>query len=401
MGEPVSGTAAQGDGTSRYARVSVPGVLLAALTTNVEQHSHPRAYQAVIIREGVFVPGLGNAGAKRFFFPRTTLARMAPTGEGKTVNLEHSRTVADEVGILQSVKMDVDEVRMRAELILQPHRPRYTDAFGFIEGRLAAKQVPNVSIEVIDIITRPAEPGASYNGQPYDEVIVDAILDGCAILPLGACSDKQGCGIGLEAHQQFPVLAFQPLGAEPDDATNQETNDHMDNPPKGAPAGASGTPAGCGCGNAPTLAGLQAKVTELTTALEAKTSEATTLAEQVKGYEAAELQALQEAVSAAAPSGTDIKTIVGAQPTKAALTAVLAAFQAAKPKDDAKGFSAGRKTQAGARDDKDATAVAPNKDHLTAMRAKLGLAEKTKLPASMQRNTGKLLEGVEAPAQAQ
>lgn len=374
----------QGDAATKpLTRASLPGVSLTIVP--VDEGATPRPYQAVILKEGTFVPGLGNPNAIRYFFPRETLAAMAASGNGKAVNLEHVRTVENEVGVMQDVHMDGDGIRLRADVILQPQRPRFPDALGFIEGRLKAGQVPNVSVEVIDILTRPAPREQAHL---YDEVIVQATLDGLAILPVGACSDKDGCGIGLTAHA-FPVLV--PFGGRD---TTKENPENMADPPKGASGGA----APCGCGGAPDIATLQAKVKELEAELAAKTTEATSLAAKVQGYEAAEVQALTEAVQAHAPPGTDIKSIVGPEPTKASLTAALKAFQAAKPAGDGLGMG-GRKTAPPAR--KEGESVVPNKDALLALRAKYGLPEKSALPPALAKNSAKVLTAVEGRASAQ
>jgi len=363
-----------------------------ALTFVPDEIGGDRQFDAVILREGVFQPGIGNPDGERIFFPREVLVRMAPGGEGKPVNLEHKKTVLDEVGILTQLRMDDEGVRLRANLVLQQKRPRYTDAIGFIEARQAAGLVPNVSVELDAVVLAPA--ATPEEKALWDFRVVDAVLTGCAILPNGACSDSAGCGIGLAALTAgFQVLALQGIDAK------------------------EMTPM---CDQKELVASLQAKVTALeanalkqttehATALAAEAAKATALTAQVAEFEKADLEALQEAVEAAAPKGTDVKALLGEKPSKAEMLVALKAFKAA-PKapaaaDVTPGLGLGRHTAAVTRgptgqrtttvSGKDAEA---RKAALAQRYKSLGLAapDKSKVPAALQRNTDRILAPLEA-----
>lgn len=346
------------------------------LTFTADEVGGDRLFEGVIIREGVFMPGLGNPEGDRIFFDRDFLKRLAPTGEGKRVDLDHSRALEDEVGVMQQLRMDADEERLRAALVLQRKRPRFMDAIGFVEGRLQAKQVPNLSIEIINLVMRPAT--TPEEKAKWDFAMIDATLDGIAILAQGACSDKDGCGIGLAAKQAgFTVLALQ--GSDNKEATTM-------------------------CDQKELVASLQAKVkaledadTQKTAALTATKTElaaVTTARDTLKAAaderEREDREDLTTALKEALPTGTDIKAIVGENPTTQALAVALKALQhAPKPAAPAKGgVSLGRATIAGR------PAPAQGADRaarLLALRRNVGLPEKSGLPASMQRNTDALL----------
>ncbi|MCA1811451.1 MAG: phage scaffolding protein [Halobacteriales archaeon] len=333
-----------------------------------------RVFPAVIIREGVYVPGIGNPNGERFFLSKEFLAKVAPSGEGKRVDLDHSDKPEDEVGVMRQVGME--EAAMRANLHLQANRPRFADAISFVEGRLKAKRVPNVSIELENIVTRPAK--TPEEKAAWDHAAIDATMEGVAILPLGACSDKAGCGIGLAAKQAgFTVLALQ-------------GGDNRKDKPM--------------CNDPNMVVSLQAekkaledRLKEKETALaEAKaqtttlTNERDTLKATAAEREKQDIEDLTEAVKDALPQGTELATVVGDKPTVASLTVALKALTIAKPAPSGgDGKPAvrlgGRTTAPSTRSD--APSGADRDARVKALRLKHGLPEKSNLPPSMRRNS--------------
>lgn len=179
-------------------RVSVRAPLALTLVVDASGNQD-RVYQAVLLKPGVYMPGIGGGG-DRIFFPADVLERLAPSLEGKPVNLEHSTDLADEVGFTRNVRWQ--DGAIRGDIVLQAKRPKFTEAVGFVDGRLAIKQVPNVSVE----FRAPVYVAAQNPGElaAYDKRLVDAKeFQGTAVLSRGACSQDAGCGIGLkdlEAH---------------------------------------------------------------------------------------------------------------------------------------------------------------------------------------------------------
>lgn len=360
----------------RFPRVSIPIPHGVGLTFTADEVGGDRQFDGVIIREGVFTPGLGNPEGDRIWFGRDFISRLAATGEGKKIDLDHSPALEDEVGVMQQLRMDADGERLRATLVLQRKRPRYMDAIGFVEGRLQAKQVPNLSIEITNLVMRPAKDAGEK--AKWDFAIIDATLEGVAILAAGACSDKDGCGIGLAAKQAgFTVLALQGVDTK-------ETTTHM-------------------CDQKELVASLQAdkkaledrlsKETAALTAAKNDIAAVTTARDSLKAAadqrEKEDREDLTNALKEALPTGTDIEGIVGKEPTVASLAVALKAIQhAPKPPAAPAKVGLGRATQPGR------PAASPPADRaarVLALRAKVGLPEKSNLPASMQRNTDALL----------
>jgi hypothetical protein len=340
------------------------------------------AYPAVILREGIYVPGIGNRDGKRILFRRAILAKLAETGEGKKVDLDHSKKEEDIVGAMTA--LTVDEASLRATLNLEAKRGRYDDAVKFIEGRAKGGGVANVSVELDNVVTQANKKGDKFQGQAWDEEVVDATLEGVAILPQGACSDKDGCGIGM-SHAHFTgrndaatitVLALQGIGQHKENPTMCDKHDEA----------------------------LQARVTALEAdltkeknaheetkkSLGQKDTELVSLREQVGKFEKQELDDLAEAVKALAPKGVELSALVGEKPTKATLTVALRSLEAAKPKGDEKTVAMGRASASGRQEQ--GTDKAAHQARVEAARKRFGLAEKSNLPASMQRNTERLLE---------
>lgn len=361
-------------------------VLLARLERGPARGDGDRDFPGVIIREGVYVPGIGNPKGERIHFSREFLARIAPTGEGKRVDLDHSDAKEDEVGFMHDLAMD--EANLRAVLTVQQARPRFADAVAFVDGRLALGKVPNVSIELENIVTRPAKTAAEK--AMWDHDAIDATLEGVAILPEGACSDKAGCGIGLAAEKAgFTVLALQGID-------NKEDEQPM-------------------CDQKDLVASLQAdkkaleeRLKEKDTALTAVTKERDeekaakasltkerdTLKATADAREKEDREDLTAALKEALPDGTDLESIVGKEPTVQALSVALKTIGAQpKPRTPQGGAPAaggqrlGRHTAANPRSGDNAAPTADRTARVLALRKRVGLPEKSPLPAKMQRNS--------------
>lgn len=399
----------QSQGASKAAQATAPAPATQrlvlqplSLTFIGEEAGVGRRYECVALVEGVYQPGLGNPAGSRIFFPAEVIKRLAPTLDGKPVNLQHSHDMNDEVGVVETPFMDADGKRLRCTVFLQQMRPRYMDAIGFVESRKDAGLVPNVSVEFTQQMYREAMPNER---NAFDKALVDGSFAGIAILPQGACNDGAGCGIGLAApaakapctHGCLPVLALQGIGQHDKERTN------MGDTPNGGVVGLC--PADAAALQARATA-LEADLNKTKLALSAKEQEVVALTKQVEGYETAERLALTEALTRTLPAGTDMKSVVGENPSVGDLMLALKTAEALKPDLGlAEGASGGRKTANPARDNGAANgdlALAKAKEtHLLALRAKYGLkeAKESKLPRAMQRNTDRIL-AKEAPVRA-
>lgn len=369
----------------------------------VEEGNHDRVYDCTAIRPGIFVPGIGNAGKLRIRIGAEFLKRVAATGKGKKIDLEHKQDMDNEVGVVQDSYYHEAEARLRQQLRLQAMRPRFMDALGFVESRLKAKQIPEVSVEFEKIIVRPAE---AFEKPFFDVDMLDAVLEGTALVTKGACGAKDGCGISLCAAELTHLVVA------PGDAAGADANKNPLNP---APAVSSlGAPPPMPCGDQTCLqkhakmeVDLQqatANVKDLTSKLAAAEEKATALAKDnkdltgtVQSYKDAEKTALLETLQAAAPKGTDLHAVLqlekGADLKSAPVATIqvaLASFKAMGAKPAAEG--GGRHTQVTKRDPP--KGGQDSATYLQAMRERMGFSNKegrTRVPAVMEANTRRLM----------
>lgn len=382
--------------TSLVLRIALEPAMAAEVTPTTGA-AMDRVYPATVLKPGVYVPGIGNGDQKRIYFPLEFLERRHASMDGKKVDLEHSTTIEDEVGFARNPRMEGD--KMRADLVLQATRARFIDALAFVEGRIAAKQVPEVSVEIVKFVLRDATPD-EHRLLGATHVLVDGEFDGVAILTKGACSAEAGCGIGLE-QQRSAVLALCPTspGASacpatcPKFAKKRETT-----------MGNEGTPGG-DAGNE------KARADELAKKLKDAEERALQAEKKAEIAEKAELERISNEVLAAAqkvdPKAT-IETVTGSkEPTKAMLEAARRALQLqkpAEPEDKPKvglqaGQGAGRVTDAGGRDSRRPNAridlskfTAEQRLQLAraTVRERWGLSPATleKVPMALRRNGG-------------
>lgn len=153
-----------------------------------------RVYEGVAIRQGVYIPGVGNPLRLRVRMRAEVLRAIAPSGKGKKVDIEHLQDMENEVGYIRDSYYAPDKLGIRQQLGLQPTRPRFTDAIGFVEGRLQAGLVPELSIELENMVLVAADP---RDKAFFDLDLVGATIAGVALVSKGACGSRDGCGIGL------------------------------------------------------------------------------------------------------------------------------------------------------------------------------------------------------------
>lgn len=367
-----------------------------------EQAQADRVYDAALIRPGVYVPGFGPHAGKRVRFSAAFLQAIAATGEKKRLAFDtHDAGGVHEIGIIRGVHWQPDEKggAIRAQLLVQSIRPRFTDAIGFIEGRSRVGLTPNVSVEVLNPVVRAAETPEEQAEFDFD--MIGGELDGAAVLPTGSCDEQRGCGIGLAADrsglcapgQQCPGASGQcPLNPAASGGSTAPQG-QGETPPMDKPKDQGGAGPG---GDAGTQALQQllhqererantatAELKSARAELEQAKKDRTALENTIQEFEKAEVQALTEALEEVIPEGVDVKEIVGEKPTKGELRVALMAYanaserlglQAQAPgKGKRLGLNAGagRVTDAEGRDDNEQRASGA-RDHYVAVRAALG-----------------------------
>jgi len=376
--------------------VHAPALSLQGLT--IEDAQADQTFDGTLIKPGVFTPGIGvpdinNGEPVRIRIGAALIERLAPTMAGKPINLEHSRSVEDEVGVVESPH--VIEGALKARLHFQAKRSRFLDAVAFINGRVEAKQVPNLSVEFKDPVFRPVQDGEA------DLELVDASeFRGVALLSEGACSDRDGCGIGLSSKQgsALHLTVLAPRG-------QRQQN------PKGEPNMGEQSEGGsctCGGGKDAELKKARERVAELEASLRDKDAALTEATEQVEDLktkvgefetaQAAELSAnIRTALGFKEDSDDAKKAVValtGEKPSLEVLQTVNRTLTATGGKGDL-GFRRGRATTEAPREAKTAPA-GEGQDEVLAFGQRHGLPKESGLPARLQRNTRSLLTTAKA-----
>lgn len=178
----------------------------------VEDVNHDRVHGGVSIRAGIYIPGMGNPARSRIRIRPEVLKAIASTWKGKKIDLEHSQDLEDEVGFIQDSYYSPDVQGIRKQLRLQATRPRFLDAVGFISGRLAAGQVPELSVEFENIVLRAAD---AREKAFFDLDLVGAVGAGVALVTRGACGAPDGCGIGMTFAGEEPASPAERGGQPP------------------------------------------------------------------------------------------------------------------------------------------------------------------------------------------
>lgn len=354
---------------------------LLELATIQEQGQGDRVYDAKVITGGVFMSGLPAPGAPvgaRVRIRSEVIDRRHQTMDGKRIDLEHSDQLIDEVGFARRPVMN--DGALRAQIVLQQARPKFTEALGFVEGRLQAKQVPNVSAE----FGRPVFREATPEEKPFFDLdLVDfEAFEGIALVSQGACRPGNGdCGIGLKGHASSLLLmgaTHKPraLSQDADVSGSRDSNMPGDEEAKKQAE--------------KNQLDLTARVAELEAcrvknelALKARDEELLALKKAQAERDEQDRLSLLAQVKDAAPEGMDLK-FLGDKPTKEHLVLALAAIKGSGQKS-----GGGRHTSPGSRDGERAN----DKLDLKGLRAKFRLTDQTasRLPKVMQKHTKEIL----------
>lgn len=130
---------------------------------------------------------VGNGTYNGLFCPTEEVAKAASSWDGQPLNLDHSAAVEDEVGFVKHPQMFDDA--LKAILVLNGQTAKYAVAKAYIDNRLAAGKVPEVSVGFYCDVEEDDEKAVARN----------MAGDHLALVTRGACSPENGCGIGLSA----------------------------------------------------------------------------------------------------------------------------------------------------------------------------------------------------------
>jgi len=139
---------------------------------------------------------VGDGTYNGIYFPREELQRAFMSWDRQPINLDHSDRVEDIVGYIKDVAYDLKNSKITVQPVIADYLPKSVVAKGYIASRLEAGAIPEVSVGVW--VDREYEEDENGN-----ERLTARNLQGdhLALVTRGACSPKDGCGIGLNQNE--------------------------------------------------------------------------------------------------------------------------------------------------------------------------------------------------------
>lgn len=110
------------------------------------------------------------------------------------LNLNHSRNIEDEVGFF----VDVEKIggKLRAVPVINLETAKGKAALGYVKNRLKAGLIPNLSVEV----------WVEYDPNDEEKVARNLEIIKASLVDIGACSPKDGCGVGLQKSNAEEII---------------------------------------------------------------------------------------------------------------------------------------------------------------------------------------------------
>lgn len=110
------------------------------------------------------------------------------------LTLNHSRNVEDEVGFFEDVERAGG--KLRAVPVINLETAKGKAALGYVKNRLKAGLIPNLSVEV----------WVEYDPNDEEKVARNLEIIKASLVDIGACSPKDGCGVGLQKSNAEEII---------------------------------------------------------------------------------------------------------------------------------------------------------------------------------------------------
>lgn len=136
---------------------------------------------------------VGDGTYNGVYFPADEIEKAHLTWNKQPLNLDHSDKVEDIVGYVTEAYYDKNSKKFSVKPIIDSQLPKSNIARGYINSRLEAGSIPEVSVGVwVDRVDESLEEGKTRL------TARNLIGDHLALVTRGACSPQDGCGIGLK-----------------------------------------------------------------------------------------------------------------------------------------------------------------------------------------------------------
>lgn len=150
---------------------------------------------------------VGDGTYHGIFYPRAEVTGAARSMKGRPVTVNHSVDLQDVVGTVLDAWPEGGN--LKGVIQLNANAPKYAIAKGHIEATLAAKAVPNVSVDVArKVVPEQVNGSTRLTARGLDFVAL-------ALVARGECSDKKGCGVQLSAKGGLLLENETPAGSTP------------------------------------------------------------------------------------------------------------------------------------------------------------------------------------------
>jgi len=146
---------------------------------------------------------LGDSVLNGIFFPSSEIEKAYMSWDRQPINLDHSDKVEDIVGFISEPMYDKNEKKLSVKLVIDNNMPKSNIANGYINSRLFAERIPQVSVGVWMDRIRLDDDVKRTDGAIFEARNLSG--DHLAIVSHGACSPQMGCGIGLSKNDTVTI----------------------------------------------------------------------------------------------------------------------------------------------------------------------------------------------------
>jgi hypothetical protein len=165
---------------------------------------------------------VGDGVYNGIYFPKSVLEKCYKSFDKQPININHSDKVEDIVGHIAEPRFDSNKITVRP--VLHENTVKYNVAQGFINSRIRANAVPEVSVGIwVDKTFIDEEERENY---PNNAIFVASNGEGdhLSLVTRGACSPEDGCGIGLKKAIEKGYLKPLPEGEKIIPLTSADNN---------------------------------------------------------------------------------------------------------------------------------------------------------------------------------